>query len=264
MLGVVIPRFRGWCAVAKPAVPNASWPVQALIRRWSRSGWGDMNEARYRGVVRTLMALGDAVAEERNGRDSCRITTGQLAARSGYCAKWTQTSLNYLEQLGLITWTRGGIWNGKPRPSRIVIQRARLAAITREAMQIGDERDRVHCEAVREKIRKLGSPRWLQSRGFRHVEAAATPRPLRGAKERPSGLSKKERRTGRRAHWEPEGWEKYLPSECHPFGRDPAHCDHCRRIAIAELRSASKGIEDASALSSPIVLPDLFDMGVAL
>lgn len=229
--------------MSTPALPNAGWPPHALMRRLERSGRGEFRDPQFRGTMAALTHLANAIQDDRQrgrkSRDGARITVYQLAERSGYSTKWVQTSLKYLEELGLVVWVRGRIEHGKPKPSWITIQRQRLVALVRDAMGIGDKRDAEHCESIREKIRKLGSPRFMQSAPSRrssHVEAASTPRPLGGLRPSPSGKAKREPLTERGTHR--AVWEAFLPSECPGQITRPGHdaysCRHCKSLAISE------------------------------
>lgn len=238
--------------------PRATWSPQRLVRRLSRSGWGEHRSPATRGAFRTLAALADHIVDDvrHPSAETARITVWQLAQRTGYQERWTRTCLAWLEEIGLIVWNRGRWQGDQPRPSLITIQRAPLAALVQDALHCGDKRTQAHCQAIRDKIKEIGSPRFLQSRRKTQPAATATlPPPGRGV-ERPSGHSERERRTGRRTHRDhgPKGWRKFLPLECHPFGRDPATCPHCKTTAIAALKTAT-GAEDGAVSPPQVVHP---------
>lgn len=232
--------------MSAPAVPNAGWPPAVLLRRFERSGRGDLGDAEYRGVVAVLSHLANAVQDQaRKGksRDGCRITMYQLAQRAGYSERWTRTCLHYLEELGLVVWFRGRYQGGRAKPSWITIQRHRLVALVRDAMKLGDRRDAEHVQAVRDKIAAMGSPRWLQSRRKAQPEAASTPHPQGGLGPAPAGQAKREPRQARGTHSAgrpPKEVIPFLPDVCYHVAGDPQTCRACRTAAYSEMKAAPR------------------------
>ncbi|WP_298635026.1 hypothetical protein [uncultured Mobiluncus sp.] len=68
------------------------------------------------------------------------VTVWQLAQSTGLSTKWTSRCLSVLEGIGLITWQRGWIDNGKPCPGFITIIKARLLGLVHEAWSKGKDR----------------------------------------------------------------------------------------------------------------------------
>ena len=93
------------------------------------------------------------------------VTAEQLAAAAGYSVGWTRTRLHWLEDLGILTWTRGGIVDGRPTPSRMRIDKRALLAVLSTARALRD----VVETAVREETRaRIAGLRALDIRSRRH------------------------------------------------------------------------------------------------
>ena len=227
----------------KPSAPNAGWPVYTLLSRWSRSGWSVLSGRAYQGCRSVLRGLADAITDARgDSKTSVQITVWQLSERAGLSERWTAHLLAYLEDLGLVKWWRGRIIEGKPVPSRITIQRQRLAALVRDALHLGDQRDREHVAVVAERIKRLGSPRFMNKRRSRHVELDSIPHPHRGVVVG-DGVAGTRADQGRSAGARPKPLPKdvaaFLPGECIHLVKDPKRCKHCRIVAITGAKTAT-------------------------
>ena len=232
--------------MANPVTPNAGWPVYTLLSRWGRSGWSVLSGRSYQGCRSVLRGLSDAITEARaDSKTSVKITVFQLAERAGLSERWTGYLLGYLEQIGLIVWWRGRIINGKPVPSRITIQRSRLAALVKDAVHVGDKKDREHVADVAARLAKMGTPRFMHKRRSSHVELDANPHPLRGIVAGPTGprIQKPAHKTESTTT---NNYEKHLPDTCNHLTKEPATCRHCKTIAITGLKAATGALRKAS------------------
>ena len=246
---------------SKIVTPNAGWPVYTLLGRWSRSGWSVLSGRSYQGARSVLRGLADAITDARDSRSSVKITVWQLSERAGLSERWTGFLLGYLERLGLITWWRGRIINGKAVPSRITIQRQRLAALVRDALHLGDKKDCKHVADVAARIAKMGTPRFMVKKPKSHVELDSIPHPLRGVVAAPTGArSQKDPRRGRGVTPSPlsADVEKHLPDECHHLVGEPSQCRHCRIVSITAIKSATgAGIRESV---QPVAAQPAFDL----
>lgn len=113
------------------STPTAAWDTPALMTSLARSGWGDLDGARLAGVRRVLTALVD-LTDHRSGEAT--ITRSQVAdTAGGLSIRWTSRCLRVLEDMGLITWSRGWLDRGRPRPGIVRISKRALAALARAA-----------------------------------------------------------------------------------------------------------------------------------
>ena len=101
-----------------------------------RAGWGDLAGADLRGVRITLSALSRILPD---GSAQGTSTAEQIAAATGYSVRWTRRCLYALEDIGLLTWRRGGIAASQPEASWFRIDKKVLSALVGIARQARDE-----------------------------------------------------------------------------------------------------------------------------
>lgn len=120
------------------SIPTAAWGTPALMTSLARSGWGELDGPRLAGVRRVLTALVD-LTDHRSGEGT--ITRAQVAdTAGGLSIRWTSRCLAVLEGMGLISWSRGWLDRGRPRPGIIRISKRALAALARAARHHLDPR----------------------------------------------------------------------------------------------------------------------------
>lgn len=115
---------------------TAHAPTPALIRSLRRAGWGPLGGREWQGVRSTLDGLA-ALLPDRSGEGL--VTVPQIARSAGLGERWTRRCLGVLEDLGVITWTRGGIDStGRPVPSGMRIVRRVLLDLIAQARPLRD------------------------------------------------------------------------------------------------------------------------------
>lgn len=108
-------------------------PIPVLYRSLCRAGWGELAGREWQGVRSTLGAIVNR-ARSKQGID---CTVWQIAQSAGLSEKWTSRCLLILEGLGVITWQRGLIEEGKPKPGFITVCRHVLLDLVRQAWKQG-------------------------------------------------------------------------------------------------------------------------------
>ncbi len=110
---------------------NASMRVGDILAALARVNWGPFRGRAwaYRRIVLQTLAV---MAREQTADLAAEVigSASQIADRAGCHEKTVRRCLHDLEDLGLITYQRGGIWDGKPMPSVIRIIKARLVELT--------------------------------------------------------------------------------------------------------------------------------------
>lgn len=109
---------------------TAAWPLPRLVSALARAGWHELHGRRggaYRAILRALCDL------LPHGSATGHVTAPQLADAAGISERWARHILTGLEEAGLITWTRGGIIDGRPTPSLIRVSKQALADLVRRA-----------------------------------------------------------------------------------------------------------------------------------
>lgn len=161
--------------------PTAYWPTPSLIRSLSRAGWGTLGGHSMKGVRATLRALVDLLPD-KTGYGTA--TAWQLAHAAGQSDKWTRGCLKVLEDMGVITWTRGGIIDGRPAPSFFQIVKSALVNLIKAARHASDTARKDHKKKTDERIATL-KPHVTIFNGKRfrrsnHAELSANLRPPYG------------------------------------------------------------------------------------
>lgn len=167
--------------MSAPAV-TAHWPVPSLVTSLSRAGWGPLAGREGQGVRSTLRGLMDLLPH-RSGQGL--VTAAQVAETAGLSERWVRTCLHLLEDAGIITWSRGGVVEGRPTPSFIrIVKRALVELIHAARSEITQVRaDRA--KTTRARIERL---RWAfqqRSRRSAHAALSGSPDPLREGPARP-------------------------------------------------------------------------------
>lgn len=162
-------------------------PLPSLMRSLRRAGWGELTGREWQGVRSVLMAVVDHAAD---GSGVAQTTAYQIADSAGLSSRWTRRCLHVLEDLGIITWSRGGVAYGKPQPSLFTVIKRRIVELIREARPEKDARDLARRAETSERLRTLRSP-FVKAppRRFRrsvHAELDNSPRPYG---EKPTGVS---------------------------------------------------------------------------
>lgn len=116
---------------------TAAWPLPRLVSALAKAGWGDLHGRAGGGVRGVLRALCDLLP---HGAAVGHVTAPQLADAAGLQERWTRSCLAVLEDAGVITWTRGTIIDGQPRPSLIRVSKRALAALVNTARRQADGR----------------------------------------------------------------------------------------------------------------------------
>ncbi len=169
------------------SVPKAGWACPALVDALARAGWGVL-DGRRGGAARSVLR---ALAQLLPSRSACgMVTANQVADVAGCTSKWARSTLGVLERAGIITWTRGGIVEGRPTPSLIRVSKRALVALIRDAR--GKHAKRLRGRAAsfarrladelthRTIVRRSTTPRRQRRNGGRHAELSGTLPPLRG------------------------------------------------------------------------------------
>lgn len=107
---------------------TAAWSADRLRDALSRRGWGVLDGRANGGLRQALTALVALLPyESAEGH----LTAAQVADAAGMSVKWTRHCMARLEGLGIITWSRGYLHQGRPRPGFVRIVKTRLAEIVR-------------------------------------------------------------------------------------------------------------------------------------
>lgn len=161
--------------------PTAYWPTPSLIRSLSRAGWGELGGHSMKGVRATLRALVDLLPDKTAMGSA---TAWQLAHAAGQSDKWTRRCLDVLEAMDVITWSRGGIINGRPAPSFFQIVKSKLVELIHAARPKSDAARKEHQTRTDKRLAELKPGvnifRGKQKRRSAHAELGASLRPPYG------------------------------------------------------------------------------------
>lgn len=116
----------------RPRAATARWPLHLLIDTLKRQGWGPLAGTPWKGLRAVLQGL---AARLPYGSAQGNTTIEQIASAAGYGLRWTRRMLTELENLGLITWVRGGVRYGQPVPSWFRIDKHMLADLVEAARE---------------------------------------------------------------------------------------------------------------------------------
>lgn len=180
---------------------SAGWPLDRLVSALARAGWAELDKRRAGGYRAVLRALTDLLP---HGSATGMVTANQLADAAGMSERWTRDRLGWLEHAGIITWTRGGIRDGRPTPSLITVSKRALADLVNRARGQISERLAARAAETSKRIRETirlatllhaskpkPNPSTAKPRPARrpiaaaHAELSASPLPYRGGNGAP-------------------------------------------------------------------------------
>ena len=119
---------------------NAGQTTYQLVDALRRAGWGILRGSENR-CARTLLETlaGTMRSLKTDARGYMTITAAQLADRAGYSERHVRRWLPILEDLGILSWSRGWIEEGKPQPGSMKINKAVLVDYVQDARIQYDE-----------------------------------------------------------------------------------------------------------------------------
>lgn len=211
------------------STPTAAWPAPSLVGALCRAGWGDDLDGRAGGGVRqVLRALVDLLP---HGSAAGKVTAAQVADAAGLSVRWTRNRLHVLEDLGLISWRRGGVVDGRPTAGWVRICKTALAALVRRTRGHLDTRRKARQAATRERFKGLRNTRRLFTNNRTplsvHAELSASLPFQGGAASVPSSRISPQTPTG-------DPMATQLVTPCRICGKLPEHCEEAnRRVAPA-------------------------------
>lgn len=108
---------------------NAGMSIQDIMNALARVNWGPLR-GRAWAYRRMLLETLTLMMREQKADYAAEIITSapQIATRMGCHEKTVRNCLHDLEDLGLVTYQRGGIWDGKPMPSVIKIVKKKIVS----------------------------------------------------------------------------------------------------------------------------------------
>ena len=113
---------------------TAHAPVFQILAALRRSGWGQLKGAKYRVhrvILDTLVSVSRSQNQDLAG--TFTITATQLADQASYSERHVRTALQDLDSWGIITWHRGGIFEGAPKPGWLRINKKTLVVMVHAA-----------------------------------------------------------------------------------------------------------------------------------
>ena len=107
--------------------PTAYRETRSLLTSLARAGWGELGGGDMQGTRSVLAAL-VSLLPWRSGAGL--VTVAQVADAAGLRSlRWTAGRLHLLADLGVITWTPGGVIAGRPLPGHVRIIKAALVEL---------------------------------------------------------------------------------------------------------------------------------------
>lgn len=113
---------------------TAHAPVFQILAALRRAGWGELKGAKYRVhrvILDTLVSVSRSQNQDLAG--TFTITATQLADQASYSERHVRTALQELDSWGIITWHRGGIFEGAPKPGWLRINKKTLVDMVHAA-----------------------------------------------------------------------------------------------------------------------------------
>lgn len=160
--------------------PTAKWPADSLMMSLRHAGYGDLSGRQFIGVRVVLEGL---VASLPFGSAQGLATVAQIADRTGhYSTRWVRRCLGILEEAGIITWQRGGIAYGRPRPSAFRVNKKLLVDMihgARPVLAVMRARRKALTDARVAGLRFVKSSSGRNRRSV-HVELSSTLPPSQG------------------------------------------------------------------------------------
>lgn len=119
---------------------NAGMTAYQLVDALRRAGWGILRGSENRCARTLLETLAGTMRSLRtDARGYMTITAAQLADRAGYSERHVRRWLPILEDLGILSWSRGWIEEGKPQPGSMKINKSVLVDYVQDARIQYDE-----------------------------------------------------------------------------------------------------------------------------
>ena len=113
---------------------TAHAPVFQILAALRRAGWGQLKGAKYRVhrvILDTLVSVSRSQNQDLAG--TFTITATQLADQASYSERHVRMALQDLDSWGIITWHRGGIFEGTPKPGWLCINKKTLVDMVHTA-----------------------------------------------------------------------------------------------------------------------------------
>lgn len=174
---------------------TAHAPVFQILAALRRAGWGQLKGAKYRVhrvILDTLVSVSRSQNQDLAG--TFTITATQLADQASYSERHVRTALQELDSWGVITWHRGGIFEGAPKPGWLRINKKTLVDMVHAARPEYDRELNRRRRETRERLERFN----LNS--FCENIRKNTPKPRRGTK--PENRRKTPTPRGLKAHAE--------------------------------------------------------------
>lgn len=113
--------------------PTPYWSLDHLLLSLSNAGWGELSGGALQGIRSTLDALRKTLPP-KTGQG--QATVAQVAYKAGLSERWVRRCLGVLEEAGVISWQRGGVAYGRPKPSVFRINKKVLVAMIHGARPV--------------------------------------------------------------------------------------------------------------------------------
>ena len=119
---------------------NAGQTAYQLIDALRRAGWGVLRGSENRCARSLLETLAGTMRSiKTDSRGYMTITAAQLADRAGYSERHVRRWLPILEDLGILSWSRGWIEEGRPQPGSMKLNKGVLSKYVEDARTEYDE-----------------------------------------------------------------------------------------------------------------------------
>lgn len=113
---------------------NSAQTAYQLVDALRRAGWGILRGSENRCARALLETLAGTMRSlKTDARGYMTITASQLADRAGYSERHVRRWLPILEDLGILSWSRGWIEDGRPQPGSMKINKNTLVKFINDA-----------------------------------------------------------------------------------------------------------------------------------
>lgn len=113
---------------------NPGMTAYQLIDALRRAGWGILRGSENRCARSLLETLAGTMRSlKTDARGYMTITASQLADHAGYSERHVRRWLPILEDLGILSWSRGWIEEGKPQPGSMKLNKGVLSKYVEDA-----------------------------------------------------------------------------------------------------------------------------------
>lgn len=188
-------------------LPTAAWSLPSLVNALGRGGWGALDGRAGQGVRSVMHAL-VALLPHKSAEGT--LTAAQVADAAGLSLRWVRDRLQLLEAAGLVTWSRGFIDRGKPKPGRIRVNKRLLAQLVRDQRPAMDARRQLRREQFAERLKGIRNPHRVKYRPLSDRAELGSPLPPDGGgtyrRSAPRGGPMPDAATHPCPHGEPRGW----------------------------------------------------------